>query len=219
MNKRKREIARREFLELGAGAAGTVLIAGIGCSESDSEEDAGTPTHSDNRKVLVTYFSQTGNTEKIAMAISEEVSLTYDTDLKKLEDVSPGDVAGYDFIFIGSPIHASSLAGDVKVFLDGIPTGAGQKIAGFITHCAPAYPDQDMDGFAEPVKTACQKNDMEYKGYFNCQGALIESLYEMVKNEQNMTDEEWEDWVNEMVDHPNEDDEANARVFAKEVLA
>jgi 2,4-dienoyl-CoA reductase-like NADH-dependent reductase (Old Yellow Enzyme family) len=31
MSKRKREITRREFLEISAGAVGTVLIAGVGC--------------------------------------------------------------------------------------------------------------------------------------------------------------------------------------------
>ena len=57
-------------------------------------------------KVLVAYFSQSGNTEKIAKAIWEEASQGNETDLKKLEDITPGDVAQYDFIFIGSPMYA-----------------------------------------------------------------------------------------------------------------
>ena len=35
-------------------------------------------------KVLVTYFSQTGNTEKIARAMCEEASLANEAELKKL---------------------------------------------------------------------------------------------------------------------------------------
>ncbi|MBL7177134.1 MAG: flavodoxin [Desulfobacteraceae bacterium] len=170
-------------------------------------------------KVLVTYFSQSGNTEKIARGICEEASQGHDAELKKLEDVGAGDVAGYDFIFIGSPLHASNLAGPVKEFLGSIQAGSGQKMAGFITHFAPAYPDQAMDGFTEPIKTACQEKGMEYKGCFDCQGALTESLHEMVKNNQKLTDEQWEGMVKQMTGRPNEEDVANAKAFAKEVLA
>ena len=67
-------------------------------------------------KILISYFSQTGNTEKIAKGIYEEISKANEVDLKKLEDVGVGDFAGYEFIFIGSPIHAGNLAAPVKDF-------------------------------------------------------------------------------------------------------
>jgi flavodoxin len=169
-------------------------------------------------KVLVTYFSQTGNTEKIAGAICEEASQANEAELKKLEDVGPGDVAGYDFIFIGSPLHARNLAEPVKEFLGGIQAGSGQKMAGFITHFAPAYPGQDMDAFAEPIKAACKDKGIEYKGCFDCQGALTEALHEMVKKRQNLTDEQWDGMVKQMTGRPNEEDQQKARDFAKEVL-
>jgi len=98
-------------------------------------------------KILVSYFSQTGNTEKIAKGIYEEASQGNQTDLKKLEDVGVGDFAGYDVIFIGSPLHSGNLAAPVKEFLSNIQAGSSQKMAGFITHFAPAYPDQSMDKF------------------------------------------------------------------------
>jgi len=115
-------------------------------------------------KVLVTYFSQSGNTEKIAKAIWEEASQANEADLKKLEDVGTEDFAGYDFIFIGSPLHSANLAAPVKAFLTNLQAGSGQKMAGFITHSAPAYPDQDMDAFTEPIKAACKEKGIEYKG-------------------------------------------------------
>jgi len=170
-------------------------------------------------KVLVTYFSKTGNTEKIAKAICEEASRANEAELKKLEEISPGDVAGYDFLLIGSPLHASNLAEPVKEFLGGIQAGSGQKMAGFITHFAPAYPDQAMDGFTEPMKAACKKKGIEYKGCFDCQGALVESLHEMVKKKQNLTDEQWAAMVKQMTGRPNEEDEGKAKAFVKELLA
>jgi len=170
-------------------------------------------------KVLVTYFSQSGNTEKIAKAIFEETSRANEAELKKLEEVSPGDVAGYDFILIGSPLHASNLAEPVKDFLDSIQAGSDQKMAAFITHSAPAYPDQAMDGFTEPIKAACKKKGIEYKGCFDCQGALTESLHDFVKTKQNLTDEQWADMVKQMTGRPNEEDEGKAKAFTKELFA
>uniref|UniRef100_UPI00356A887A flavodoxin family protein n=1 Tax=Desulfosarcina sp. TaxID=2027861 RepID=UPI00356A887A len=89
-------------------------------------------------KVLVTYFSQSGNTEKIAKAIYEEASQANEADCKKLEDITPESVAGYDVIFLGSPLHAGSLAAPVKARLGQLQASSGQKMAGFITHMAPA---------------------------------------------------------------------------------
>ena len=65
-------------------------------------------------KVLVIYFSQSGNTEKIASAIYEEASQANDAVLKKLEDVDPDSLSEYDHVFIGSPIHAGSIAAEIQ---------------------------------------------------------------------------------------------------------
>ncbi len=169
--------------------------------------------------VLVTYCSQTGNTEKIAGAICEEASQSNEAEMKKIEDISPGDVTGYDFIFIGTPLHGGNLAEPAKEFLEGIPAGSGQKIAGFITHSAPAYPDQELEKFSEPIKAACEKNSMEYKGSFACQGFLSEALHEMIKKSQNLTDEQWEETLKQMTGHPDAKDCEAAGAFAKDILA
>jgi flavodoxin I len=169
-------------------------------------------------KVLVSYFSQSGNTEKIAKGIWEEASQANEADLKKLEDVGAEDFAGYDFVFIGSPIHSANLAASVKEFLTNIQAGSGQKMAGFITHFTPAYPDQDMDGFTEPIKVACKEKGIEYKGSFDCQGALAESMHKPVQKKLNLNDEQWADVVKQMTGRPNEEDVAKAKAFARELF-
>ena len=170
-------------------------------------------------KVLVTYFSQTENTVKIAKAICEEASLSNEAVLKKLEDISPNDVAEYDFIVIGSPLHSGSIAEPVKKFLSNIEAGSGQKMAGYITHFAPAYPNQDMDGFAEPIKAACKEKGIEYKGCFDCQGVLTESLHKMVQKKLNLTNDQWAEMVKQMTGHPNKEDEDKAKEFTKALFA
>ena len=170
-------------------------------------------------KVLVTYFSQSGNTEKIAKAICEEAAQANTAELKKLENITPDDVAGYDFIFIGSPLHSGSLAAPVKECLGLLQASSGQKMAGFITHMAPAYPEQDMEAFADPIKTACQEKGIEYVGSFDCQGFLAEAMHAAVQKKLNMSDEQWAGMVKQMTGHPNEEDEGKAKAFAKTVLA
>ena len=169
-------------------------------------------------KVLVTYFSQSGNTEKIAKAICEEAAQANEAELKKLEDITPEGVAEYDVIFIGSPLHSGSLAAPVKECLGVLKASSGQKMAGFITHMAPAYPDQDMEVFTEPIKAACKDKGIEYKGCFDCQGFLAEAMHGPVQKKLNMDDEQWAGMVKAMTGHPNEEDVANAKAYAKEVL-
>jgi flavodoxin I len=91
-------------------------------------------------------------------------------------------------------------------------------MAGFITHFAPAYPDQDMDGFTQPIQAVCKEKKIEYKGCFDCQGALAESMHEIVKKKLNASDEAWEDMKKQMAGRPKEEDVAKAKAFAKEVL-
>jgi len=170
-------------------------------------------------KILIIYFSQTGNTEKIARAIEEVAAEGNETEIKKMEEVESSAVSGYDLIFIGSPLHAANLAAQVKTFLGDLQSGASKQLAGFITHSAAAYSDQDMGGFTEPIINACKDKGIEYKGCFDCQGFLTEAIHDMVKKSQNATDEQWAEVVRQMTGHPNAGDEAKAKEFAKEVLS
>lgn len=138
--------------------------------------------------------------------------------MKKIEDVNAADLTEYDVIFIGSPLHSGELVEPVKSFLGGLETGSAQKLAGFITHFAPAYPDQSMIAFTEPIQAACKEKQIEYKGCFNCQGALIESLHEAVQKKLNLSDAQWAKMVEKMTGHPNSEDVADARAFTQKVL-
>jgi flavodoxin I len=170
-------------------------------------------------KVLVAYYTQTGNTEKIAKAIGQEASLAHQVEIKKIGELDAAHLPTYDFIFIGSPIHGGNLSGPAKEFLNNMPAGAGRKMAGFITHFAPAYPQQALDGFTEPIKAACRDKGIEYQGCFDCQGALTESLHEMVRKRQNLSEEQWKKMVEQMTGRPNNEDAAKAKAFARQVLA
>ena len=170
-------------------------------------------------KVLVLYFSQTGNTKKIASAISDEASRANDVVLKKLDDVNPVSLSEYGRLFIGSPIQAGNIANEIKQFLSKLPRLPEMKLAGFITHAAPAYPQQTIEQMTQPFVEICEEKEMEYKGCFSCQGYLADFMHEAVQEMQKVDDEKWKEKVKQMSGHPNAEDEANARVFAKSVLS
>lgn len=168
--------------------------------------------------VLVTYFSQTGNTEKVASAIYEEASQANDADLKKLEEVHQSSLKEYDLVFIGSPIHAGSIAKETKAFLDKLPALPKIKLAGFITHSAPSYPQQTLEQMTAPFAQACKDKEMEYQGCFDCQGYLADHMHAPVQKMRKVNDEEWQGILNQMSGHPNVEDQTAAKEFAKSVI-
>jgi len=70
-------------------------------------------------KVLVCYYSKTGNTEKMAEKIREVMSKEgLEVDLKKVENTAVNELLNYDCIIIGSPTYYGSMAWQVKKLLD-----------------------------------------------------------------------------------------------------
>ena len=56
-------------------------------------------------KSIVIYFSQSGNTMKVARAIHKGMSqLLEQCDIAELKKVNPQDLSKYDLIGLGSPI-------------------------------------------------------------------------------------------------------------------
>ncbi|MBN1368115.1 MAG: 4Fe-4S dicluster domain-containing protein [Dehalococcoidales bacterium] len=95
-------------------------------------------------KSIVVYYSQTGNTKKIAHAIHrglKKASQTGDQyDIARLKDVSPRDMVNYDLIGIGSPIMELREPLNVTEFIDGMKPVDGKHAFVFNTHgCLPSW--------------------------------------------------------------------------------
>ena len=70
-------------------------------------------------KVLVVYYSRTGNTKKMAELITEGVQQTgVDVDLKKIADVNVDDLVGYDAVVMGSPTYYGGPAHQIRKLID-----------------------------------------------------------------------------------------------------
>ncbi len=70
-------------------------------------------------KVLITYYSRTGNTEKMAKLIAEGVEAGgVEAVTKRVQDTIVDELAEYDGIIAGSPTYYGSMAWELKKLLD-----------------------------------------------------------------------------------------------------
>lgn len=70
-------------------------------------------------KILIVYYSETGNTKKMAELIAEGVKEEkVDVVVKDVEDTNAKELLGYDGIIIGSPTYYGLPAYQIKKLLD-----------------------------------------------------------------------------------------------------
>ena len=117
-------------------------------------------------KILITYYSQNGNTEKVAQSICKGCE-GQEVEIKPIKEVDPSTLGDYDLVFLGSGIYASrvnkSLA-DLIVASTELPP----KFVFFNTH-ASRKPYQD--GF-KVVKQKIEEKS-EIVAEFDCCGDNI----------------------------------------------
>ncbi len=122
-------------------------------------------------RILVAYMSHTGNTKKVAEAIFGEIAS--DKEVKRFSEVT--DAGGYDFLFVGFPIHAFGPPDQAKDFMKKFLRG--KKAALFITHAA--HEDSpELQPWLDRSKEAA--GGAELLGTFNCQGELSEAIAEFM---------------------------------------
>ncbi len=180
-------------------------------------------------KILITYFTQTGNTEKIARAIYEEVlPQGHEVHLKRIDEITSEEFDVYDLVFLGSACHDADLAKPVKRILEGIAQSPSFKLAGFATHATytPEGGERQRELYeewagrcAESFERTSQEKEIVLLGYFSCQGAPSPPIEAFIHSVIVPDEEEWEEYVVEMRKHPNEEDMEKARRFARAVLA
>jgi len=81
-------------------------------------------------KVLIVYDSRTGNTEKMAVKISEAIKDNgLEVILKKVEDASIDELPNVSALILGSPVYYGLPSGKIKQFID-----ESVKYHGKLTH-------------------------------------------------------------------------------------
>lgn len=154
-------------------------------------------------KVLVTYFSRTGNTKKIAEAIHGAL----DGAKAILPMDKAGDLSPYELVFIGFPVQSHSVPYKVEEFLKAVP--AGKKVALFSTHGS--LPGMNLS--REAIEYASiLVSKAKLLGTFSCRGRVSMQALEVLG--RSPEHEAWADMAATASTHPDEHDLADARAFA-----
>jgi flavodoxin len=180
-------------------------------------------------RVLVSYFSQTGNTERVAKAICEAVqSQGHEVVLSPVSEIAAGDLDGYDLVFLGSACHSADLAPPVKQLLAGIPSSPAFKLAGFCTHATmmPEGGERQRELHERwaskcliSLAQASEDKGVDFVGYFSCQGVPSPPIEAFIHNTIVTDDDEWEAYIDEVRKHPTQEDLEEAKEFALRVLS
>ncbi|TCI27217.1 flavodoxin family protein [Exiguobacterium sp. SH3S2] len=89
-------------------------------------------------KILITFDSMYGCTEKVAHAIKDGFGELHQVEAVHISHIGYGDLANLDLLVVGSPTHGGRETEDVKTFLDGLSDHAlrGVRAAAFDTSMA-----------------------------------------------------------------------------------
>jgi flavodoxin len=160
-------------------------------------------------KVLVAYMTKTGNTKKVADAIYGEIR--DEKEIKPIDEVDSID--GYDFAFLGFPIHQMGPDKKTVKLLEKLCVG-GRKVALFITHASPED-GPDLPPWLELFKQAARGANLV--GLFSCQGELAKGVKRMMSIMPNRKFRMWAKMDNSQ-GQPDQARIDRARAFARETM-
>ena len=169
-------------------------------------------------KILVTYYSDTGNTEKIAVAINNGLA-DQEVDLIPVKEVDPSSLNSYDLVFLGSGIYGFNVNRKVTNLIkksEKLPS----KFAYFYTHeSKKPWPDA-----FKSVNKILGNFDCQILGEFDCCGENLVSKAEEQRQAflSRLTPEKRkeaeETYLNNVKGHPDDTDCERARNFAISIL-
>jgi NAD(P)H dehydrogenase (quinone) len=86
-------------------------------------------------RILITYYSRTGNTAKMAEEVANGAREVKGADVtvKPVEEIKPEELKDYDAIIMGSPVYYGTMAAELKKLIDDSVAFHGQldgKIGG-----------------------------------------------------------------------------------------
>jgi flavodoxin len=167
-------------------------------------------------KILITYYSDTGNTKKVAEMIKEGI-LGHKVDLLPVKQVDPLSLESYDLVFLGSGIYAYAINRKITSLIKKAPK-LPQKFVYFYTHESPnPWPDA-----FKSIEKYITQNDCEILGVFECRGENLkmsdEQRQQAMKNLSSEEKQEWEKQFQLVKGRPNAEDLVNAKKFTQSIM-
>lgn len=158
--------------------------------------------------VLVAYYSETGNTRKVAEAVFTALRISR----KKLLPIDQAaDMDSFDLVFCGFPVQNHGVPAKMVHFLHAIPRG--REIVLFATHGALRGGEKAISAFYAALNTLQGQTVI---GTFGCRGQVKPQLID-----DWMDSPQHQSWAREAQsanNHPDAADLQDAREFAETML-
>ncbi len=168
-------------------------------------------------KILITFFSNTGNTEKVANSLKDGLT-DHNVDMIPVKEVEPKTLHSYDIVFLGSGVYASRIDKSVLTLIKKAVPDLPEKLAYFCTHAS-------LKLYQEPFKrinNIAKEHNCEIIGKFDCVGEnlgipLETQLGMLEKLPEDQREKAIKD-MDKMKGRPNEMDLENAKNFATSLV-
>lgn len=160
-------------------------------------------------KILITYFSKTGNTKIIAETIFKTVD--GEKIIKPINELLDKELEGYSLIFIGFPIHSHSVPFPIEAVLKNIPPN--KKIAFFSTHGSLTGSRLAREAL-EYASVITSKAKL--LGTFTCRGKVSPEALEVL--EKSPEHKAWAEMAVSADTNPDENDMEDAASFARWII-
>ena len=159
-------------------------------------------------KALVAFYSESGNTEKLAKAIYDGINAPG----KEIMPISDANANDYDVIFVGFPVQASSVPAKVEKFIKSVPEG--KKLAFFVTHGSFRGGQLAIAALYYAFSLALK---ITVLGTFGCRGQVKPSLIDaLLKNPEHKA---WAMEAQSAAGHPDDADLEDGKEFANLMIA
>jgi flavodoxin len=110
-------------------------------------------------KTALRYFSKSGNTKKLAVAIAQAIGVTAESvDTALSEEV--------DLLFLGGAIYAGNPDAHLRDFIAGLPAGRVKSVAVFGTSVS-------GKSILPQIEAALAEKGIAVAGFFSCKGRFL----------------------------------------------
>jgi flavodoxin len=158
--------------------------------------------------ILVAYYSETGNTRKVAEAI---YTTLHHLHKKMLPVDQAGDLTPYDLIFCGTPVQNHSIPPKMVRFFQEIPKG--KKLAVFLTHGALRGGEKAVSALYHALSLSSGQTVI---GTFGCRGQVKPQMIDVWMDMPHH--QSWAREAQSANGHPDAADLEDAREFAETML-
>ncbi|NHI91534.1 MAG: hypothetical protein EAX96_03455 [Candidatus Lokiarchaeota archaeon] len=167
----------------------------------------------DSLKILITYHSQTGNTEKIAKGMKEALK-NEDVTLLPATESKPETFDTYDIVFLGSGVYGGIIGKSLRNLMHRVVNLPGKFVL-FSTHSSISH-ETHIKAFSM-IRKSLEESNCEIVAEYDCLGENREItperrelfLQSLPKEKQ----KEALEHIEKLKGHPNIEDVENAKKF------